>query len=185
MQSACVDITHIEQSCIKHLESQIEELATELKLNFAKMPSDDVNLYVRIHCIHDNMRSFVEFIEQDQLRGRARTLMADVEGAFGNACVNIIKTVQDEVMSDAVDVSYDEVADTLIDIKLMAVHIASYRSHANKAIDDLLNKFKRTKDGPKKIGTLSVELNSRCSNGGKGGEGLSQMIIAEHSAFQG
>ena len=175
----------MESSIFLHMRDQLADVASELKRCFTGIPTENTSLYVRVSNLHDNLRSFSEYFDQDQSKGFAINCISEVETELENVLEAKLEPTKKELIVDATDISYDEVADSLIDFKLMAVNISAYRGKVNSVIDKLLHYCKKSKDGVRKIATLSVELNSRGSSGEKGGDGVAQMLIAEHSVFQG
>ena len=175
----------MESSTFLHMRDQLADVASELKRCFAGIPTENTSLYVRVSSLHDSLRSFSEYFDQDQSKGFATNCAPEVETEPESVLEVKLEPTKKELIVGATDVSYDEVADSLVDLKLVAVSTSAYRGRVNSAIDRLLHYCKKSKDGVRKTATLSVELNSRGSSGEKGGDGVAQVLIAEHSVLQG
>ena len=174
---------------VEHVKSELVGVAASAKEFVLRFPIDDVSdasNYVRFNNICDILRAFSDNFMEDQLRGFAKNLLLDVRDTLKGRISEILKEVDSETKKDISIISFEDVTDTLIDVKLMAINIFIFKDMIHKSMDESLLKCKKSSsDGNKKIGTLSVKLNARESSGEKGCNGLAQMIIAEHQIFKG
>ena len=170
---------------VKSELSTVAAKAKECILLFPIEDISDVSNYARFNNICDILRAFSDNFIEDQLRGFAKNLLLEVKETLKGRMSAILKEMDSEMKKDISIISFEDVTDTLIDVKLMAINIFIFKDIIQKSMDESLLKCKKSTDGNKKIGTLSVRLNARESSGEKGCNGLAQMIIAEHQVFKG
>ena len=171
---------------IEHVKQQLTEMQSKVSTWIDMLPNiSDIEELKKVSHLYDNYRSFYQYFEYPQLQGLSKFIMDSLEIEFKKMLQKLLKPIDDSSEEEFDDIEYDVIADMLIDAKLMAIHISGFCQITNKEIDKALSKLKNTKDGNKKIGSLSVVLVGRSSDGCKGSDGTAQMIIAEHSVFTG
>eukprot|EP01035_Chromulina_nebulosa_P021235 gene21235-27514_t len=167
-----------------HIKSQLTAIGSKATAMIPAFPQEDSE-FLAFNNLCDMLRSFKDNFQGAQLQGFAKNLFDEIEKRLKMQISEVLKIVDAELVNDVADILYEDVVDTLIDVKSMALVLFLFQDAINRKIDVSLSKCKVSVNGNKKIGMLSVELNRRESTDSKGSDGLAQRIIAEHQAFKG
>lgn len=137
-------------------------------LNSSSITQNDVDSFAMLF---DNISAFETYSKLTEL---------SLKNYIESIQISLDKKINDfELQFNKVNASYEELASTLISLKLFADNIISIKERINERIDSLLIKFnKKNENNGLALAQLAVALESDPH-----GVGLS--IIAEHSIFKG
>lgn len=111
-------------------------------------------------------------------------LIRFIQACFDRKLIELSMPIRGLFHLSAARLSFDGLVDHLIMLKLMAFHLAAYRTTVNASIDSILSLCRKSSGGSKKIAMLGVELDKRSSEESEAAT-VARMLIAEHSAFEG
>lgn len=172
IDTAVADVNLLETQSRDHVEQELRKLGDFLQGLLAAIPTDDTKVYADFNIWYDNLRSFIDNVEDAGLNSIAVGLRNAISKKFAEKIVRI----QEDARSEA---DVDKIVIALIKIKSVMIAIPAFKLQIDGLLNEFLKEYKQAKGGAQKIGLLGVKLNEHSNSA------VAQRIINEHSAFHG
>ncbi len=151
----------------------LTEVADAVEQAISRIPCSEEKNYSELNTWYDNLRLAVECFEVHGLAQDAAQMLVKLERNLTKK-IDEYKILASQASDNPALIQY------LLQLKLMSIHAPTFKSMADKVIDDLLKAIKKERGGAQRIATIGIELNQRDDEC----QALAQMLIAEHDAFK-